>query len=169
MKSATTSIHSTLRRVLGLAAGVCLAAAGLSALTVQAEEKADENELQWETNIDAAKKRSADEGKPILVDFTGSDWCGWCIRLKDEVFSKDEFKAYAGENLVLLEIDFPRRTELPREQAVHNQQLMQQYGVRGFPTILLIDKDGEVLGRTGYRPGGPEAYVDHLKELLPAG
>lgn len=70
---------------------------------------------------------------------------------------------------MLLEIDIPRRAELPRQQAVHNQELMQKYGVRGFPTILLIDEEGEVLGRTGYRPGGPEAYVDHLKELLAAG
>lgn len=165
MKTITRHLRTAPGRLLGLAAAACLAVVGLAALTAQA----DEHELRWETNIDEAKKRAADEGKPILVDFTGSDWCGWCIRLKDEVFSKDEFKAYAGENLVLLEIDFPRRTELPRQQAVHNQELMQKYGVRGFPTILLIDEEGEVLGRTGYRPGGPEAYVDHLKELLAAG
>lgn len=125
-------------------------------------------EIEWETDMEAAKKRAADEGKLLLVDFTGSDWCGWCIRLKDEVFTKEEFITYANETFVPVMIDFPRRNPLPEAETAANRALMEQYGVRGFPTILVLDAEGQVVHRTGYRPGGPEAYVAHLKEALAA-
>lgn len=120
----------------------------------------------WMTDFEAAKKAAAEKELPILVDFTGSDWCGWCIKLKKEVFSQDPFVAYAKKNLVLLELDFPRRKELPEDLQKQNQALLEKYGVRGFPTILLLDAKGKELERTGYRKGGAEAYVKHLKGLL---
>ena len=120
----------------------------------------------WLTDLAAAKKLAAEKNLPILVDFSGSDWCGWCIKLDKEVFSQEAFKAYAAENLVLLLLDFPRRKELPAEQRQQNNMLMKQYGVEGFPTVLLLDKDGKEIARTGYQEGGPEAYVKHLKELI---
>ena len=120
----------------------------------------------WGTNFEAAKEAAAERGVPILVDFTGSDWCGWCIRLKEEVFEKDAFLEYAKENLVLLELDFPMQTELPEELREQNEELRERYQIRGFPTILLLDAEGEELARTGYQAGGPEKYIEHLQELL---
>lgn len=122
----------------------------------------------WLTDLAAAQKLAAEKNRPILVDFSGSDWCGWCIKLDKEVFSQEAFKAYADENLVLLLLDFPRRKELPAEQRQQNNMLMKQYGVEGFPTVLLLDKDAKEIARTGYQAGGPEAYIKHLKELAGA-
>jgi protein disulfide-isomerase len=120
----------------------------------------------WITDFEAAKAASAERGIPILVDFTGSDWCGWCIRLKKEVFSEDAFITYARANLVMLELDFPMRFKLPDALREQNETLRERYRIRGFPTILLLDAEGKELARTGYKSGGPEAYIAHLKELL---
>ncbi len=122
----------------------------------------------WKDDFDAAVKAAKDSGKHVLVDFTGSDWCGWCIRLTDEVFSKSAFKEFAEENLILVKVDFPRGKELPAEVMQRNRELAQEYGVRGFPTIVILDSEGKEVARTGYRRGGAEAYVKHLKELLAA-
>lgn len=117
----------------------------------------------WVTNYDQAMKTAKKEGKTVLVNFTGSDWCGWCKKLDREVFNTDEFKAYANENLVLLKLDFPRRKQLPAEEKKQNQALLQKHAVRGFPTIVLLDAKENVLQRTGYQRGGPEAYIQHLQ------
>jgi len=122
--------------------------------------------FKWETDMEVAKKRAKEENKKILVDFTGSDWCGWCIKLKKEVFDQPAFQEYAKKNLVMLELDFPRKKELPPKEKEQNEKLSGEYQVEGFPTILLINSKGKELGRTGYQEGGPEKYVEHLKELL---
>lgn len=129
------------------------------ALQVQASDN-------WETDFKAALATAKAEGKPVLVDFTGSDWCGWCIRLDKEVFSKQAFKDYAKDSLVLLEVDFPRAKEQSPSLIAQNEALATKYKIRGFPTILLLSGDGELLGRTGYQDGGADAYVEHLKELI---
>jgi len=123
-------------------------------------------ESLWGTDFEAAKEEAAERGVPILVDFTGSDWCGWCIRLKEEVFEKDAFIEYAKEHLVLLELDFPMRKELPEALREQNEKLRERFQIRGFPTILLLDAEGEELARTGYQAGGPDNYIKHLQELL---
>ena len=120
----------------------------------------------WLTDFEQAKKLAEENQTPIFVNFTGSDWCPWCVRLRNEVFSKDTFKEYAKENLVLFEADFPRSKELPDDLVKQNEALARQYRIRGFPTILLLDADGQVLAQTGYPPGGAEAYVDHLQGLV---
>ncbi len=120
----------------------------------------------WLTDFEQAKKAAAEQKRPILLDFTGSDWCGWCIKLDKEVFSQKEFKDYAKDNLVLFMADFPRGKELPPAEKQQNESLMQKYKARGFPTILLLDAAGEVIATTGYRPGGAAEYVKHLQELL---
>jgi thiol-disulfide isomerase/thioredoxin len=117
----------------------------------------------WLTDFEAAKKQAAAEKKDILVDFTGSDWCGWCIKLDKEVFSTDAFKAQ--KDFVLVALDFPRRKEIPADQKAANEALMRQWGVRGFPTIILANAKGEPYARTGYKQGGPESYLPHLAEL----
>jgi thioredoxin-related protein len=120
----------------------------------------------WKTDFDAAMKKAKEDGKYVLVDFSGSDWCGWCIRLDREVFAKKEFKAYAKESLVLVLLDFPRRKAQSAEMKKQNRALLQKYGVRGFPTVLLLSPKGEIVLRTGYRRGGPEKYVEHLKDAI---
>ncbi len=120
----------------------------------------------WLTDFMQAQKQAEATERPILVNFSGSDWCGWCIRLDTEVLEKAEFKEYAKDNLVLFVADFPRQTKLPEQTATQNQTLLERYGVQGFPTLLLVDAKGDVIGRTGYQPGGAEAYVTHLRELL---
>lgn len=117
----------------------------------------------WLTDFEAAKKKAAAEKKDILVDFTGSDWCGWCIKLDKEVFSTEAFKAQ--KDFVLVALDFPRRKEIPADQKAKNEALMRQWGVRGFPTIILTNASGEAYARTGYQAGGPEKYLPHLAEL----
>lgn len=120
----------------------------------------------WLTDFEAAKKLAAEKNVPILADFSGSDWCGWCIKLDNEVFSKDVFKEYAKDNVILFLADFPSRKPQPEEVKKQNEALKNKYGIRGFPTVLLLDAEGKVLERTGYQQGGAEAYVEHIKDLL---
>ena len=122
-------------------------------------------EPQWLTSLPAALEKARAEDRAVLVNFTGSDWCGWCIKLKKEVFDQAAFKQFADRNLVLVEIDFPRRKKLPAAQQQTNEQLAKQHGIRGFPTILVFDKQGRKLGETGYQPGGADNYVKHLKGI----
>lgn len=122
----------------------------------------------WMTDLASAQKAAAERKVPILVDFSGSDWCGWCIKLDKEVFSQDAFKKFAKDNLVLLLLDFPRRKEQSEEVKKANNALAEKYGIEGFPTVLILDAEGKVIGRTGYQPGGAEKYVAHIQELLKA-
>ncbi len=124
--------------------------------------------VEWLTDFSAAKREAAEKQRPILVDFSGSDWCGWCIKLENEVFSQPTFVNYATNNFVLFLADFPRSKPQPDEIVAQNRQLSEAYGVQGFPTVLLVDKNGKELARTGYVRGGAEAYVTHLQSLLPA-
>ena len=121
---------------------------------------------EWLTDFNKAKKEAAEKNLPILADFSGSDWCGWCIKLDKEVFSQKEFKAFAKDRVVLFLADFPREKELAADVKAQNEQLRKAYGVEGFPTVLLLDAGGKVIARTGYRKGGAGAYVEHLKDLL---
>ncbi len=121
----------------------------------------------WHQDYEAAKKLAKAEGKPIFINFTGSDWCGWCIRLEKEVFSKAEFHDYAEDNLVLVEIDFPEKKKQSDAVKAQNKALDKKFKIEGYPTLFLLDSDGKKLsGDIGYREGGPVAYVDHLKGLL---
>ncbi|MEO5721629.1 MAG: thioredoxin family protein [Chthoniobacterales bacterium] len=119
----------------------------------------------WRTNYAEAQGEAKANQKLLLLDFTGSDWCGWCQKLKREVFETPEFQDYARHHLVLLEVDFPRRTELAAAQKMQNQLLAQQYRVQGFPTIVILDGDGNVRGALGYTPGGPSAFIAQLEKI----
>jgi thioredoxin-related protein len=121
----------------------------------------------WMTDFDKAKELAKENKHHILVDFSGSDWCGWCVKLDKEVFSKDEFKAYAKDNLVLVLADFPRDKSNQSEALIkQNNELAKKYGVRGFPTVFLLSPEGKIVAKTGYRDGGPDAYVKHIKQLI---
>lgn len=120
----------------------------------------------WSHDFDASAKKAASENKDMLVDFTGSDWCGWCIKLNEEVFSHDEFRKGVKDGYVLVELDYPKdKSKLSEETIAQNEKLQAKYSVTGFPTILLMDGEGRPFAKTGYQPGGPASYVDHLKEL----
>ena len=122
---------------------------------------------EWGHDWEAAKAQAKKENKPILINFTGTDWCGWCIRLEKEVFTKKAFKDYAKENLVLMEVDFPRKKKQSDEVKAQNKKLDKEFKIEGYPTIFLLDAEGnKISGDIGYREGGPEKYVEHLKSLL---
>lgn len=124
------------------------------------------SELNWLTNLEAAKETARQEGKTIFVNFTGSDWCGWCFRLDDEVFSQTQFIQFAQENLVMLEIDFPRDIPQTDEVKAYNSNLLESFKIPGFPTILLLNENGNEINRTGYKSGGAEKYIEHISELI---
>ncbi|MDA3799295.1 MAG: thioredoxin family protein [Kiritimatiellae bacterium] len=131
------------------------------------DKKVEETKSIWTTYSKAALDKAKKENKYILMDFTGSDWCGWCIKLDKEVFSKPEFITYATNNLVCIEVDFPSKKKLSPEQKKINDKLAQDYGVRGFPTIYILKPDGKtVAGKTGYQAGGSAAYVKHLQDII---
>jgi protein disulfide-isomerase len=115
---------------------------------------------RWETNYHAALEQAAKENKMVLLDFTGSDWCGWCIKLQRETFSKPEFQKFAAESLVLVELDFPQGKEQSGELKKQNLGLAEKFGIQGFPTLVLLDAQGKEAARSvGYLPGGPEAFA----------
>jgi len=120
---------------------------------------------EWLTDFRAAQERARAENKPLLVDFTGSDWCPPCMLLEKQVFSQSEFADYAARNLVVVKIDFPRRKPLPQEQQAANNELAQRFGIQGFPTILVMSPDGKVKGQLGYMFGGPGKFIAKLEEI----
>lgn len=135
-------------------------------LTLTLSQQAMAQENTWYQNIDQAKKVAQQENKAIFVNFSGSDWCHWCIKLDKDILKTDEFQKYANDNLVLLLVDFPKRTKQTKEQKAHNEKLASDFNVRGFPTVVLLKADGSLLAVTGYRYGGADAYVDHLEKLI---
>ena len=150
------------RRNCRVSAGVVVVLVCLFTLTGVA---GDEGSL-WQTKFEDAKAKAKAEKKLLLVDFTGSDWCGWCIKLKQEVFDRRRSRRRPRSSSCLVELDFPRQKQLPEELKAQNDKLAKQYKVRGFPTILVLDAEGQLIARTGYRPGGPEEYVKHLTEFV---
>jgi len=124
-------------------------------------------ESGWLHDFEAAKKQAKQENKAIFINFTGSDWCGWCIKLEKEVFQKKEFKDFAKENLVLMEVDFPEKKKQSAEVKAQNKKLDKEFKIEGYPTLFLLDAEGKKLtDDIGYREGGAQAYVDHLKTLM---
>ncbi len=126
----------------------------LTALTVLAlPSQADE--VAWHTDLPKALATAKAENKKVLVNFTGSDWCGFCIKLQKEVFTKPEFQEYAKKNLVLVEADFPHNKKLPAEVKAANEKLKKEHQVKGYPTLVLLDSKGATLGKmVGYGGGG---------------
>ena len=141
----------------------------LSSFFVNAQE-----DLTWHTDMSKASELSMKEKKPLMLFFTGSDWCGWCIRLQNEVFKKEDFKKWAKDNVILVELDFPKRT--PQDDAIkmQNAQLQQIFQVRGYPTVWLVNPEktdeGKInlnaLGSTGYVAGGSEKWLESANTII---
>jgi thioredoxin-related protein len=123
-------------------------------------------ESDWLHDWTKAQEEAKANHKLLFLNFTGSDWCGWCIKLDKDIFSQPKFKDFAHDNLVLVELDFPRRKSQPTEERKQNMQLAQQYEVLGFPTIVVLNSNGQKLWEfNGYFPGGPEAFIAQLQKL----
>lgn len=116
-------------------------------------------------DLDAARKQAKAEHKDILVDFTGSDWCGWCITLDKEVFHTAEYKKGAPAHFVSVQLDFPQGTKLPAEVDARNKKWKKELKSRSFPDVLLLDENGKVYANTGYRAGGPKVYLEHMESM----
>ena len=124
------------------------------------------SESSWLNDYKKAQQEAKSTNKVLLLNFTGSDWCGWCVKFDRDVLSKPQFKDYARDNLVLVELDFPRAKAQSAEVRKQNRELAQQYEVVGFPTIIVVNSDGQKLWEfDGYFTGGPEAFVEQLQKL----
>ena len=123
-------------------------------------------ESGWLNDYKKAQQEARASNKFLLLDFTGSDWCGWCKRFDKEILSQSQFQDYARENLVLVELDFPRTKPQSPELRRQNQELANQYQVQGFPTIVVLNGDGQKLWQyDGYFPDGPAAFIAQLEKL----
>ena len=123
----------------------------------------EKQEKIWLTDASQAIEESKLSGKPIFAFFTGKEWCSWCKKLERQVLSKEGFINYAKENLVLLELDFPRgRRNLPQKQI----ELARKFNIKGYPTVILMDSSTNKIAKTGYESMSPIQYVDHVKALL---
>ena len=148
---------------------IFIAFIALFSFSTQAQEG-----LTWHTDMSKATDISIKENKPMFLFFTGSDWCGWCIRLQKEVFNTPEFIKWAKESVVLVELDFPRKNEQTDAVKMQNAQLQQQLQVRGYPTIWFVSAakttDAKVnlnaLGSTGYVAGGPEKWLAAANQIV---
>ena len=148
---------------------ITAAIACLSVFQLMAQEEADTT-VEWRLNIEEAKQAAADKGAPILMVFSGSDWCRPCIQMRQEVWNNPVFQEYAKESLVLLELDFPARkkNKLSPEQTAHNEALAEEYNPKGeFPTAVLIGPEGKEIAHFGYNPDlSAQDYVDYLKSQV---
>lgn len=151
-------------KLAGLILSICL----ISTVSfAQIVEKFDTT--LWVTNITIAKAVALEKGQPIMLVFSGSDWCKPCIKLKTQILLTDTFSVYAKDHFVLLNLDFPRKAKnkLSAEQQAHNDELASKYNMEGtFPLVVIIDKDGTVLASTGYLDLTPAEYIVHLESLL---
>jgi thioredoxin-related protein len=120
----------------------------------------------WITGWKNAAAQASAAQRPILADFTGSDWCAWCNKLKHEVFDTPEFAAWAKNSVVLMEVDFPQNRPVSDEQKKENQGLAERYQVDGFPTVLLLASNGTEIGRLGYQDGGPKAWIAAAEAII---
>ena len=143
----------------------------LAALSFNAQTTVN---LKWENDMNTCIQQSMSSKKPIMLFFTGSDWCGWCMRLQKEVFQTPEFSAWAEQNVILMEVDFPRKSVLPENIKQQNNQLQASFAVRGYPTVFFVNPtvgaDGKVslnsLGQTGYQQGGPNSWITSVSAFV---
>ena len=134
---------------------------------------AQHKESAWHTDVNKAIKLSIQQEKPLFLFFTGSDWCIWCKRLVAEVFEKPAFKKWASNNVILVELDFPKRTPIADQLKKQNEQLRQLFSVRGYPTgwfVIPKQENGKInfdkIGSQGYVRGGPKAWMEAANQIL---
>ncbi len=125
---------------------------------------------EWQHSFDAAVDLANLENKPIVLVFSGSDWCAPCIRLKRNILDSEEFKSYASSHYVLYNADFPKKkkNQLPEDLSAVNKSLAEKYNPKGyFPLVVVLDKDESVLGKTGFNVRAtPEKYIATLNGFV---
>ena len=136
----------------------------------------NETTLTWYTDVSLASEAAITAEKPLMLFFTGSDWCGWCHRLQREVFNTEQFNTWAAMDVILCEIDFPKYKVLPQNIQEQNQRLQQQFGVQGYPTVWFVNVSKEDkkynlsrLKSTGYMQGGPDVWITNAKSIISGG
>lgn len=127
-----------------------------------ADALTSQSRINWTTNYQDAVNQSKATSKPIVLFFTGSDWCSWCKKLESEALNTDEFAQIAGDKFIFVVLDFPSNGHYPKEF----NDLKSKYGIQGFPTLVILDSNGNKIGSTGYQPGGGRAYAEHLLKLV---
>ena len=143
-------------------------------ITLAQTNNAQTVDLNWHTDLSKAVSISINEKKPIMLFFTGSDWCGWCMRLKKEVFNHEKFKIWSDEKIILVELDFPRRKKLASNILNQNRELARIFGVSGYPTCWLVKpqilENSKVnflkLGKLGYVAGGTDKWISVAEKFL---
>lgn len=146
-------------------ANLIAASAAVSLVSWISASQAFASKPGWSENFEESKAKAAAEHKHMLLDFTGSDWCGWCIKIDKEVFSKPDFKAFGEKNLILVELDFPNAKPLPPEVKAQNDKLQRQFKVDGYPTLVLLDSAGKEVKRwVGFKP----TFVEELHKAVGA-
>jgi len=144
----------------------------ICALLISAHSFSQE-EITWHTDVDKALEIAIKNDKKVMFFFTGSDWCGWCIKLQKEVFATKDFKEWS-HSVVLVELDYPKRTTQTEKIKAQNNHIQQMFGVRGYPTILFVSpeklSDGKInlnnLGKTGYVRGGSKKWIEVANSIL---
>ena len=132
--------------------------------------QANATEATWLTDLPQAQTQAKSEKKIVLMDFTGSDWCGWCSKFKKEVLDTPEFRAFAAKSVVLVEVDFPNKKEQSADLKTANAALKTKYDIHGFPTLVVLDQNGKEIGRqVGYAKGGPAAFIAKLEKYKAGG
>ncbi len=149
-------IHTTMKKILFLLLTIFSISCGLVS-------NSEEPTKLWLTDVNQALELSKETGKPIFAFFTGKEWCSWCKKLERQILSKENFINYAKENLILLELDFPRgKRNLPQEQI----NLARKFRIQGYPTVIVMDGETNLLGQTGYENLTAQQYVDNVKKMI---
>ena len=142
-----------------LAIAILVAFGLLSAVSARADSA-------WSTDLRKSQEEAKANHKLLLLDFTGSDWCGYCFQLDKAILSQQQFKDYASKNLVLVEIDFPRRKAQSVDVQKQNQELAERYQIEGFPTLVVLNGDGKTVWRyEGLYTGGIAAFLAELDKI----
>ncbi|MGA2247852.1 MAG: thioredoxin family protein [Verrucomicrobiota bacterium] len=121
---------------------------------------------EWLTDLPAAQAQAKIQKKIVLLDFTGSDWCPWCIKFRKEVLDSQEFQDYADKNVVSVELDYPNKKPQSEDLKKANAALKDKYNISGFPTLVVLDQNGKEIGRQeGYEEGGAKAFIAKLEKF----
>lgn len=152
------------QKILNASRAVILAKTRKSQAAMLSEKRV--SELPWATSLPKALEQAKAENKIVLLDFTGSDWCVWCIKFDDDILSKPEFASYAKTNLVMVMLDFPNAKKQSEAVKKANKDLQGKFKVEGFPTYVALTPDGKEIGRqVGYLSGGPQAFIAELEKF----
>lgn len=147
------------------AAAAVAASAPAAAKSTTAPAKPAFTPASWSSDFRGALERAKAEKRHVFLFFTGSDWCGWCMRLQKEILTTREFASFAGEKLVLVELDFPKGKPIPDAVKAQNNNLARRFRIEGFPTVIVLDSEGKLVGKLGYQAGGPGPFIERLRQM----